>query len=121
MMKLYNKLPYVRKLIDTIEELKAEIRARDEFSEQLIEEEDRLREDKTELITKLNKARDEFDQYKAEMDVALSGAREGNDMWSKRWQDEHEKYSDLCDQLRGMMIQLKDAAENVLMHTNIDT
>ena len=120
-MKLWNKLPRVREMLDVIEELKAEVAARDEFGEQLIEENEKLAKDRTELITKLNKARDEFDAYREKAEVNLKAERDGAEMWHKRWQDEHEKYLDLCDQLRGAMETMKGALENVLAHTTIDT
>lgn len=116
-----DKLPYVQKLRRIIEGLKAEVRARDEFGEQLIEENEKLAKDRTELTTKLNKARDEFNAYREKAEVNLKAERDGAEMWHKRWQDEHEKYLDLCEQLRVAMETMKGALENVLAHTTIDT
>ena len=117
-MNLWIKIPAVKRAVLNLE---AEIRERDAFGEQLIEEVERLEKEKTELTTKLTKARDEYNWETGRLENNLKAAQDSADMWSKRWQDEHEKYIDLCDQLRGMMISLKDNAENVLAHTTIDT
>jgi len=109
-MKLFNKIPRIAKLLATIDYLKDEIKARDEFGEQLIDENERLTQELTDLKH----------DYES-LTTRVRDMQDDSTMWSKRWQDEHEKYSDLCDQLRGMMIQLKDSAENVLAHTTIDT
>lgn len=116
-----DKLPYVQKLHQMIGGLKIEVRARDDFGEKLIDENERLAKDRTELTTKLNKVRDEFDAYREKAEVNLKAERDGVEMWHKRWQDEHEKYLDLCEQLRESMEKLKDAANSVIAHTTIDT
>ena len=116
-----DKLPYVQKLHRMIEELKAEVRARDEFGEKLIDENEQLVKARTELTTKLNKARDEFNDYRTKAEANLESERLGAEMWHKRWKDEHEKYLDLCEQLRESMEKLKDAANMVITTTMIDT
>lgn len=92
-MNLWIKIPAVKRAVLNLE---AEIRERDAFGEQLIEENEKL-----------------TSQLKAMQQTA--------DSWGKRWQDEHEKYLDLCEQFREAMETMKGALENVLAHTTIDT
>lgn len=105
-----NKLPYVKCLLLTIDALKEEVRSRDEFGEKLIGENESL-------TAEVERWKNDY----ADLTARLRDSDQNNNMWHKRWCDEHEKYVDLCDQLRAMMIQLKDSAENVLAHTTIDT
>lgn len=103
-MKMLNKallrIPYVK---DRIDSLKAEIIERDSFGEELIDEIERLTEENEALKINLNALKDSAET------------------WGKRWQDEHEKYIDLCEQLREAMVTMKSSLENVLAHTTIDT
>ena len=74
---------------------------------------DELREENTKLVTALNKKRDD---YKTKLDALVCSRDSLNEVattWRKRWEDEHEKYMDLCREVQSYVSAIDTWNESI--------
>ena len=113
MKKFLTKLPILRQL-DRQERLAGEL------WKLCIEQQDRI----AELEDANNELKAEVEEWKDGCklrDEQFDTWQKDSEMWHRRWDDEHEKYMDLCHEVQLHLTTIKDSANAIFAASMNDT